>query len=182
MWCCRIIVASRSRFLSRSALNCPLPRCLASSDQRYASIMCSVSCQWHVEFFFFAGMHARPLQMDRHETFGLHPRGGGARWQAHRMHIFCAPRVASHRNTCATTRLAPRASRLASRVSRPANFFSLGCDPSLLYVVKGKGRRARLRSLHNVLVKAMLALQLISACQGILGTLDVHVAEVERLL
>lgn len=75
-----------------------------------------------------------------------------------------------------------RASRLALRVSRPANFFSLGCDPSLLYVVKGKGRRARLRSLHNVLVKAMLALQLISACQGILGTLDVHVAEVERLL
>ena len=134
---------------------------------------CRVNGMW--SFFFFAGMHARPLQMDRHETFGLHPRGGGARWQAHRMHIFCAPRVASHRNICATT-------RLASRVSRPANFFSLGCDPSLLYVVKGKGRRARLRSLHNVLVKAMLALQLISACQGILGTLDVHVAEVERLL
>lgn len=78
-----------------------------------------------------------------------------------------------------------RASRLASRIlgsASQANFFSMGCDPSLLYVVKGKGRRARLRSLHNVLVKAVLALQLISACQGILGTLDVHIAEVERLL
>lgn len=177
MWCCRIIVASRSRFLSRSALNCPLPRCLASSDQRHASIMCSVSCQWHVEIFFLLAcmhVHCRWIVMKRLGCIRVVEELGGRRTEC----TSSAPLAWRH----IVTYVQQRASRLASRVSRPANFFSLGCVPSLLYVVKGKGRRARLRSLHNVLVKAMLALQLISACQGILGTLDVHVAEVERLL
>ena len=51
-----------------------------------------------------------------------------------------------------------------------------------LHIVEGKRRRARLSALDQLLVKALLALELIRPRQGILGTFDMHVAEVERLL